>query len=97
MSYCDKIISNFLKDEMNENYCDFCDVKLVDNIIVKQKDPCCKNKMALNKDNDMNCCKSCGVVNGNDLQPPYIDFHENKYKFKKKICVLKLLYFKRYQ
>ena len=56
------IVYSFLKDEMNESYCDFCDVKLVDNIIVKQEDPCYKNKMALVKGNGVNCYKSCGVV-----------------------------------
>ena len=40
---CDSEIHNELK-EMGQFACDFCDVKLVDDIIVKQEDPCCKKK-----------------------------------------------------
>ena len=38
---CDSEIHNELK-EMGQLVCDFCDLKLVDDIIVKQEDPCCK-------------------------------------------------------
>ena len=31
----------------------------------------------------MNVCRKCGTVNGYDLQPPYIDYNENKFKFKR--------------
>ena len=79
---CDSEIHDALK-EMDQLVCDFCDVKLVDDIIVKQEDPCCE-KMDLIQDNGMNVCKSCGVVNGYDLQPPYVDFYENMYKKRKK-------------
>ena len=36
------------------------------------------------KDNGMNVCKNFGVVDCYDLQAPYIDFNENKFKFKRK-------------
>ena len=83
MSYGNKIIHNSLKDEMNKSYCYFCGVKLVDDIIVKQEDSCCE-RMDTIKDNGMNICKTCAVVNGYDLQPPYIDFYKNMYKIRRK-------------
>ena len=79
---CDSEIHDALK-EMDQSVCDFCDIKLVDNIIVKQEDLCCKN-MDLIKDNGMNVCKNCGVVDCYDLQGPYIDNNENMYKIRRK-------------
>ena len=78
---CNSIIHDELK-AMGNSICDFCDVKLVDDIL-KQEDPCCE-KIDLIKDDGMNVCKNCGVVNGYDLQAPYIDFHDNKYKMRRK-------------
>ena len=78
---CNSIIHDELK-AMGNSICDFCDVKLVDDIL-KQEDPCCE-KIDLIKDDGMNVCKNCGVVNGYDLQDPYIDFHDNKYKMSRK-------------
>ena len=77
-----KIIHDEFKN-VGQLVCDFCDVKLVDNIIVKQEDPCCE-KMNLIKDDGMNICKECGVVYGYDVAPEYNDFYENKYKMKRK-------------
>ena len=79
---CDSEIHDALK-EMGQLVCDFCDVKLVDDIIVKQEDWCC-GKVDMIKDNSMNVCKNCGVVNGYDLQAPYIDYNENMYKTRRK-------------
>ena len=50
---------------------------------MKQGDPCCE-KIDLIKDDGMNVCQNCGVVNGYDLQAPYIDFRDNKYKMRRK-------------
>ena len=82
---CDSEIHNTLK-EMGQSVCNFCDVKLVDDIIVKQEDLCCE-KMDLIKDDGMNVCQNCGVVNGYDLQAPYIDYNEDMYKIRKKACI----------
>ena len=76
---CDSEIHHALK-EMDQLVCDFCGIKFVINI--NQEDFCCE-KMDMIKNNGMNVCKNCGVVNSYDLQAPYIDFNKNKFKFKR--------------
>ena len=70
----------------------FVDVKLVDDIIVKQENPCCE-QMDLIKDNGMNVCKSCGVVNDYYLQDPCIDYNEDIYKIRIKSVYMRKYHF----
>ena len=87
---CNSVIHDELK-AMGNSISDFCDVKLVDDIL-KQEDPCYE-KIDLIKDDGMNVCKNCGVVNGYDLQALYIDFHDNKYKIRRKSVYIRKYHF----
>lgn len=46
-------------------------------------EPCCDN-LDLIKNNGANICKSCGSLHGYELASEYIDFHDVKYKIRKK-------------
>ena len=43
---CDSEIHD-VQIEIGQSVCDFCGIKLVDNIIGKQEDPCCKKWIRL--------------------------------------------------
>ena len=90
MSY-DSEIHDALK-EMDQSVCDFYGIKLVDNIIVRQEDPCCE-EMDLVKNNSLNVWQNCSVVDCYDLQAPYIDFNENRFKFKRKSVYIRNIIF----
>ena len=76
---CNKIIHNEFKN-MGQLVCDFCNVKLVDDMIVKLEDPCCE-KMHLVTDDGMYICVKCGVGRGYNAAPEYTE--------EKKECVYK--------
>ena len=48
--------------------------------------------MDMINNNGMNVCKNCGVVDCYDLQVPYIDFNENKFKFQRKSFYIRKYY-----
>lgn len=79
---CDQIIHDELK-EMSQLYCDFCDLKLEDNVLKKEEGDCCEN-MELIKDDGMNVCINCGLVDGYDLVNEYIEFYDNMYRIRRK-------------
>ena len=47
----------------------------------------CCDDMELINDNAINISKKCRRVNGYQRTPEYIDFFNNIYRIKKKICV----------
>ena len=71
-------------ENMGELTCPFCDQRLADvgrNTEVVES--CCDKKDMFN-DNGMNVCLSCGTVHSQDLVSPYVNFHENMYRIRRK-------------
>ena len=68
--------------DVGEICCPFCDTKLQD-YESKQDDSCCDNKEII-KDEGMNVCRNCGSVHGYEQLQEYIDFYENKHRFRRK-------------
>ena len=81
---CNKDIHDELK-ESGYFSCPFCDQNLDSN--EKQRlvkyELCCDCQDIIN-DNGMSVCLSCGIVQGYNIASEYIDFYENRYKFKRK-------------
>ena len=78
---CNLEIPNGLK-VMGQLFCDFCDLKLCD-YKSKQEDTCCDQKDILN-DNGMNVCQNCGSIYGYKMVSEYVDFYENKHRYRRK-------------
>ena len=81
---CNKDIHDELK-ESGYFSCPFCDQNLDSN--EKQRlvkyELCCDCQDIIN-DNGMSVCLSCGIVQGYNIASEYIDFYENRHKFKRK-------------
>ena len=67
---------------MGESYCCFCNQQLME-FDVKKDYQCCDKKEIIN-DNGELVCKKCGVVSGYEYVKEFVDFHENKYKLRRK-------------
>ena len=67
---------------VGEISCPFCDTKLRD-YESKQDDSCCDNKEII-KDKGMIICQNCGSVHGYEQLQEYVDFYENKHRFRRK-------------
>ena len=78
---CNSQIHDELKN-MEESTCPFCDQLLVEGDKVVES--CCF-KQEIENLNGMNTCISCGLVHGYNFVPEYINFHENKHKFHRKL------------
>ena len=74
------IHNEFIK--MGESYCCFCDQQLME-VDIKKDYQCCDKKEIIN-DNGELVCKNCGVVSGYEYVKEFVDFHENKYKLRRK-------------
>ena len=59
--YCNKIIHKELLN-MGENYCPFCDIKVME-VETKQLKECCQNQDLIDDNHEM-VCKNCGIVQG---------------------------------
>ena len=68
--------------DVGEICCPFCDTKLRD-YESKQDDSCCDNKEVI-KDKGMIICQNCGSVHGYEQLQEYVDFYENKHRFRRK-------------
>ena len=81
---CNKDIHDELK-ESGEISCPFCDEKLASNEKTRlvKYELCCDCQDVINKDG-MLVCLSCGIVQGYNIASEYVDFYENRYKFKRK-------------
>ena len=77
---CNKDIHNELI-EMGEYDCPFCELQLME---VDVKEEYCCNKPDVIDDNSEIVCKNCGIVQGYKPVKEFIDFHENKYKLRRK-------------
>ena len=74
--------------ELGDIVCPFCDLQLID---VEQKLQdctakyylCCGCQEIINN-NGMIVCRSCGIVQGYAVAKEYINFYENRHKFKRK-------------
>ena len=62
--------------------CPFCD-KILDCNKKPKDDLCCDMRDIIN-DNGMLVCRICGVVQGYNYVKEYVDFYENRHKFKRK-------------
>ena len=81
---CNKDIHDELK-ESGEISCPFCDEKLASNEKTRlvKYELCCDCQDVINKDG-MLVCLSCGIVQGYNIASEYVDFYENRHKFKRK-------------
>ena len=75
--------------ESGDILCPFCDQKLEDSDEKPQDrlakyDLCCDCQDIIKDNNLMFVCKNCGVVHGFGLSLDYVNFYENRHKFKRK-------------
>ena len=71
---------------MEEGYvqCPFCDEQLVKNEHVMRVVESCCNEPNIQINDKMIVCINCGSVQGYEYANEYIDFHDNKYKMRRK-------------
>ena len=50
----------------------------------KIDEPCCENKELINHNGTWIVCKGCGQVERYNYAFEYVNFHENKYKIRRK-------------
>ena len=79
---CNKDIHDELK-ESGDIVCPFCDQKLEDSLEKPKDLECCVEQDFITTDG-MQVCRSCGVVQGYNYVKEYVDFYENRHKFKRK-------------
>ena len=77
---CNKDIHNELIN-MGKYDCPFCNLQLME-VDVNKDYRCCDNPDIIN--NSEIVCKNCGIVQGHDYVKEFVDFYENKYKFRRK-------------
>ena len=75
--------------ESGDIVCPFCNQNLEDSDEKPQDrlvkyDSCCDCQDIVKDDNFMFVCRKCGIVHGYELRYGYIDFYENRHKFKRK-------------
>ena len=73
--------------ELGDIVCPFCNNELGSNEKPRdysvKYDSCCNRQDIIN-DNSMIVCRACGTVQGYAVAKEYIDFYENRHKFKRK-------------
>ena len=78
---CDLVFHDGLK-EMEYIFCPFCDLKF--EFVEPRKNYLCCDCQDIINDNSMLVCRKCGTVQGYAVAKEYIDFYENRHKFKRK-------------
>ena len=95
--YCNEYIHNELREIDKDILCPFCNLQLEEEYKPIKIEFCCDQQHFIN-DNGIVLCINCGIKSINDeYVMPYINFYENKFKFRTKTiynpkyCILKTL------